>query len=119
MRGQCSLRNGFRSATLILSMPAAPLFPTTRAWAAIMFSRLTTNSISRTFASGRECADLAVALDAPIPCSGGFRPLPSGRAWGVSTPSSASPVAIERPAPVRRLMFGPSPIGSIGSYGLC
>ena len=32
-------------------------------------------------------------------------------AWGISAPSSASPIAIERSTSVRRSMFGPSPVG--------
>ena len=47
-------------------------------------------------------------LDAPKPCSRGCRPLPLGRAPGVSARSPASPVIIERPASLRHFTFGPS-----------
>src|SRR5579871_1472341 len=77
-----------------------------------MFSRLTIFSISRNSTSGWEGCGLAVAVDAPVPCSRGCRPLPSERAWRISAPSPASIVTIERPTSLRRLTFDPSSPGS-------
>src|SRR3990172_4086860 len=78
-----------------------------------MFSRLTILSISRSSTSGSEGVGLAVVVDAPVPCSRGFRPLPLGRAWRIPAPSSASVITIERPASLRRLTFSPSPVGPL------
>ncbi len=60
-----------------------------------MLSRPTASSINRSFASVPECPRSAVTLDAPIPCSRDFRPLPSGKAAVVPSRQSASPVIIE------------------------
>ncbi len=112
MRGQCDTRCCFRSPTLILSMPAAPLFDTTRCKAAIMLSRLTIISISCIASFGCELDDPAVTFDAPKASSRSFRPLPSAWAWGVSAPLSASAVVIERSFSIRHFMFSPSPSGT-------
>src|SRR5262249_45407698 len=55
-----------------------------------MFSRATTASINCSV-SGPTGSLLAASLDAPFPCSRGFRPLPSGRDSGISAILSASP----------------------------
>src|SRR5580704_4492875 len=73
-----------------------------------MFSRLTIVAISRISAPGWESSGLAVVVDAPKSCSCGCRPLLSDRAPNFSVRSPASPRTIERPASVRRFMFGPS-----------
>ena len=87
------------------STPAAPLLATTRRWAAIIFSRETTNSISPSrLASVPECPRSAAMLDATSPCSRAVRALASGVPATVPGRLSASPVTIREP----RLLYGTS-----------
>src|SRR5262249_43190770 len=62
---------------------------TTCSYALNMFPRATTASINCS-ASGLTFSLLAASLDAPFPCSRGFRPLPSGWDSGISAILSAS-----------------------------
>ena len=60
-----------------------------------MFSRSTIASINRSVASGQARTVGAVALDAPAPCSRGFRPLPSGAGAGHPSPAFCASRVIE------------------------
>ena len=72
-----------------------------------MFSRPTTASIN-CVDSGREFSFLIGMLDAPIPASRGFRPLPAVPAPVISDLPSASPLIAEIPGSFRSLTFRPS-----------
>ncbi len=89
------------------STPAAPLLLSTRCNAVIMLLRSTTASIN-CVVPGPVTSSAAVAFDAPIGLTRGFRPLLPPRDSDLSALSSCVSFAIETKIPFQDYLFGPS-----------